>query len=337
MDLLTKEQYNMLASRWIKHGTVYQKWDRHNVRFPILLKNINVFEGKNVLEVGSNAGLAGYYISQVAKSYIGVESEKGYYKQSLETQKVIESKNVEFKNMSIKSLVKRQDRGDFNVDVNAVFLSYVLYHFEDKEVAMFQKCILPKVDTVVVMGRFAKRNKKGRRKHNGYAFWYPDNVENFLNRNGFSTVKEWGPYKKFHFIIGRKSQSDDKTVKEHDKMIHEALMGEGKVEGGKIDADKRDSGVYRTEESETSRRRGARSGKGRVAQRKPRGATRRKVSTEGKSKTVLAKKFDGGSGGILQPVVEKSSKVPVRDKDVSEVGKVVSNRSIAETGEVGNG
>ena len=135
--MLSKEEYKKIASNW--KGTVYQLYDRYQVRFPTLLKHIDVFKGKNVLEVGSNAGLAGYHISQVADSYIGVEAEKEYWQQSLETKKLIENNNAEFLNMSIKSYMKRAARDGIEISANAIYLSYVLYHFSDKEVQMFEK------------------------------------------------------------------------------------------------------------------------------------------------------------------------------------------------------
>lgn len=205
--MLTKEQYKELSKNWSKHGTVYQKYDRYQVRFPMLLKHIDVFKDKDVLEVGSNAGLAAYHIAQVAKSYTGVEGEKGYWNQSLETQKQIESKNTDFKNMSIKTYIKRAARGDFEINVNAAYLSYVLYHFSDKEVSMFEKNILPKLDVIVVQSRYENRNKKGRTTHNSYKFWMPKSVEKYLIKNGFSTTVEYGPRNKFHFIIGKRDDS----------------------------------------------------------------------------------------------------------------------------------
>jgi hypothetical protein len=223
--LLTKDQYRELSGSWAKHGTIYQKFDRYQVRFPTLLKHINVFKGKNVLEVGCNAGLAAYHIAQVANCYTGVEGEKGYWQQALETKKHIPELEYEptFLNMSIKSFMKRIEKGKLKDETNAAYLSYVLYHFSDKEVRLFEKVILPKLDVIIVQSRFAERNKKGRRKHNSYAFWHPMNVEKYLNKNGFSTTVEWGPERKFHFIIGSKDISDEKLLKEEDNMIHEAL------------------------------------------------------------------------------------------------------------------
>ena len=331
MLLLKKEGYNQLASAWKKHGTIYQKFDRYNIRFPMLLKHIDIFEGKNVLEVGCNAGLAAYHITQVAKSYVGVEEQENYYLQACETKRSIENEETLFLNMSVKTYMKRIERKILECKVDAVYLSYVLYHFSDREVKMFEGVILPQIDTIVVQSRFAKRNTKGRRTHNSYGFWRPDNVEKFLNKNGFSTMKEWGPDKKFHFIIGRKGQSDIETVKEQDEMIHKALMEEGN-DG----TDTGSSEVYSEGESAAPKRRSTRSGQRRVAQGQSRRRTGRKADTEGKSETVLAKEPENGFERVLQPVVEESSEVEVCEDDFPEVDKDIRNRDSAETGEDSN-
>lgn len=333
MLLLKKEGYNQLASAWKKHGTIYQKFDRYNVRFPMLLKHIDIFEGKNVLEVGCNAGLAAYHIAQVAKSYVGVEEQEGYYLQACETKRSIENEEAVFLNMSIKTYMKRVGRQVIDGKVDAVYLSYVLYHFSDKEVKMFENVILPLIDTIVVQSRFAKRNTKGRRTHNSYGFWHPDNVEKFLDKNGFSTTKEWGPDKKFHFIIGRraKDQSKVEAVKEYDEMINKALMEEGEN-----DQDTGSSEVHREGEGTASKRRSTRSRTRRMAQGQSRRRTGRKADTERESEVVLAKKSEDGSERVLQPVMEESPEVEVREDDFPEVGEVVQAEDSTETGEDSN-
>ena len=331
MLLLKKEGYNQLVSIWKKYGTIYQKFDRYSVRFPILLKHIDIFKGKNVLEVGCNAGLAAYHIAQVAKSYVGVEEQKNYYLQACETKRFIENDEVMFFNMSIKTYMKRIERKTIECKADAVYLSYVLYHFSDREVKMFESAILPLIDMIVVQSRFAKRNIKGRRMHNSYGFWHPDNVEKFLNKNEFSTMKEWGPDKKFHFIIGRKGQLDIENIEEQNETIHKVLMEE--------ENDSTDTGsseIYREGEGTASGRRSTRSGRRRVAQGQSRRRTGWKADTEGKSEAVLAKEPENGFERVLQPVVEESSGVEVCEDDFPEVDKDIRNRDSAETGEDSN-
>jgi len=361
--MLTKERYQEISKDWAKHNVVYQKFDRYQVRFPTFLKHIDVFKGKNVLEVGSNAGLAAYHIAQVAKSYTGVENEEGYCKQALETQKSIENKNVKFFNMSIKTFIRRTAQEKIEKrPIDAVYLSYVLYHFSDKEVDMFAKNILPNIDTIIVQSRFAKRNKKGRRTHNGYAFWHPRSVKNFLQKNGFAVTLEWGPDKKFHFVVGKKTavssnpilnrmvkptekptekiagiQLKEFDVVEESGEITKEQFGAivtkeapiGKEE--KPDGDKGDGEVHTEEKAEASEGQGTRSGEGRVDKRKSRGTAGRKTDSERKSGDVRAEDTGDRGKDILQPVVEKSTEKEVCDPNIQEVAKAVPNRSRAKT------
>lgn len=355
--MLTKGQYRDIAKNWV--GTVYQKYDRYQVRFPTLLKHLDVFKGKNVLEVGCNAGLAGYHIAQVAKEYVGVEEQKDYYNQALQTKKHIDNKDAEFLNMSIKTYMKRINRGKIQSHVNAAYLSYVLYHFSDKEVEMFEKYILPKLDVIVVQSRYAKRNKKGRRKHNSYGFWDPKNVVKFLQKNGFETTLAWGPDKKFHFIVGIKnsllygknlpnfelgnfdkiSTLQKEEIKEE---IHEATMARVKSRGNEwaehkaaekenTDGDKGSSEVHKEGEGEAAEGRGTRSRKRRVAEGKPRSGTGRKADTKGKGRAVRSKNKANRAKNILQPGVEESPKEEVRDKDIQKVEKTKRRRRSTKT------
>lgn len=369
MQLLTKEGYDTMAKKWEKHSVVYQKWNRYSLRFPTFLKHIDVFRNKNVLEVGCNAGLAAYHIAQVADSYTGVEEQKGYYLQACETKHSIENPRANFLNMSVKTYMKRVERGVIPREINAVYLSYVFYHFDNKEVKMFAETILPQLDVIVIQSRHAKRNKKGRTAHNSYSFWHPDNVKKFLEKNGFSTTLEWGPDKKFHFIVGRKgvvldpsaiieecmqaenelaaeiaTEAEINALKasEYVKPVSELVLKPDERKSGiatkieqekKDDGDKGSSGVYTEGQSEASKGRSTRSGEGRVAQRKPRSITQRKTNTQRPRGVVRAKKPDEGSESVLQPVVEKSAKAPIRKKDIPQVDKTVEDRGVSETGE----
>jgi len=329
--ILTKKQYLSLTKKWKKHGTIYQKWDRYNVRFPTLIKYLDVFKGKKVLEVGCNAGLAGYHIAQVAKEYCGVEEQKGYFRQAKETKEIVGSENMRFMNMSIKSFIKRQLRGDFKVDVNAAFLSYVLYHFSDIEVMLFEKHVLPKLDTIVVMSRFAKRNKKGRRKHNSHGFWNPKNVDKFLQKNGFKTTMEWGPDKKFHFVIGK-------------KFIMPIVLSKGEPTGIQLkkfeeepDGDNGNSGVHKKNQTAGAKGRSTRQRAGRVSQRVSRNTTPRRTGTKRTGKNVRPQNAKSGSGGILQSGMEKSPETPVRKTYVPKVEEALRRGSGTKTVENSSG
>jgi|GEM_PF-3305359 len=351
--MLTKDQYKELTKNWGKHSSTYQKFDRYKVRFPMLLKHIDVFKDKNVLEVGCNAGLAAYHIAQVAKNYTGVEAEIGYWNQALETQKQIESKNTAFLNMSIKTYMKRAERGDFKISVNAAYLSYVLYHFSDKEVQMFEKEILPKLDVVVVQSRYAKRNKKGRRTHNSYGFWHPKNVAKFLARNGFYVKLEWGPNEKFHFIIGEKRVESGKQMlvnqtkgAEEKPLIPQPVLEDAKntidnitmhtKEKEEADGDTRGGETDTEGKTKTTSRSGTSNRQRRSSKRMPRTSARERTPVEGKSEDLQKKKRKRRDPSLLQPGMEKSAKAPVRKKNVSKAKQTSRTRPISTGGEDNN-
>jgi len=345
--LLTKDQYRELSGSWAKHGTVYQKFDRYQVRFPMLLKYMNVFKGKNVLEVGCNAGLAAYHIAQVANCYTGVEEEKGYWQQALETKKHIPELEHEptFLNMSIKKFMKRIKNGELKDETNAAYLSYVLYHFSNKEVRMFENVILPKLDVIIVQSRFAERNKKGRKKHNDYAFWHPMNVEKYLNTNKFCTMVEWGPDRKFHFIIGVKEKilrksfdyvgdnyPDITLLSKIDKKAWDLISnGMYKEIEENSNGDKGDSGIHSESACAVPEGRSASGGSEQPDKGEPCDTVEREVDSEGKSETVLPKKPESRRSIVLQSVVEESTEETVRDKDIQKVEKTPRPRRRSTT------
>jgi len=295
--MLTKEEYKKLSADWAKHSVVYQKYERYTTRFPTLKKHLDVLAGKDVLEVGANAGLAAYEIVKTARSYVGVERATGYWQQSLETQKQMENKSVQFLNMSVKSFVKRHKAGVLTMPVNACYLSYVLYHFEDKEVEMFKDYVLPMLDVIVVQSRFAKRNIKGRTKHNRYGFWHPDNVEKYLKSAGFKTTLEWHKDKKFHFIIGVK------------------------------DADTGKGDIHTQSESPSTGGRGTLQRERRPVEREPQRSAGREAAPEGPSGPVLEEERGNGGEGVLQPSVGESAKAEVREENIPKVGKAPRTRN----------
>jgi hypothetical protein len=310
--MISKELYKEISSQWKER--IYQKYERLETRYPDLLGVIKAFEGKHVLEIGANAGMAAMEIAKVARQYTGVELAEGYYRQSLITKKYIENPNVSFNNCSVKSYIKRLIRGDFKDKPNACYLSYVLYHFEDKEVEMFKEHILPLLDVIVVQSRFAKRNIKGRTKHNSYGFWHPDNVEKYLKEAGFNTRLIWHKDKKFHLFVGIKEQ------------LEEMITREGTIIKVGKNVDTGESGVYTESESAGSGGRGSREREGRPVEGQSRGDTGREDDTEGQGGDVLAEERGVGSEGVLQPVVEESTTVEVREADIPQVEKTVRTR-----------
>jgi len=188
-----------MASKW--KGTVYQHWDRVRIRLPHLEKFFPLFNGLTVLEPGCNAGVYTWHIAQYAKACIGVEKQKDYFRQAMVTKEYC-GDNVQFLNMSVKSLIRRQERGDLELGYDALFLSYVLYHFDNAEIDLFRKHVLPKCKFVMIVSRNAPRNRKGRRDHNSEKLWDHKRVMRFFEKEGFETALYWHTAKppKYHLV-----------------------------------------------------------------------------------------------------------------------------------------
>jgi hypothetical protein len=211
--MISKKLYDEISSQWGQYSAIYQKYNRLETRYPKFLKEIAVFKDKHVLEIGANAGMAAWEIAKVASRYTGVERATGYWHQSQITKKYIENPNVEFLNCTVKSYIKRLLDGRIEHKPNACYMSYVFYHFENKEVELFCQHVLPMLDVAIIQSRYAKRNIKGRTKHNDYGLWHPDNVRKLLEKSGMNIDKlVWGPDKKFHLFVA--SRSADKSVAE---------------------------------------------------------------------------------------------------------------------------
>ena len=310
--MISKELYKEISGKWNELRDadgdklrIYQKYERIETRYPIFLQHVDLFKGKHVLEIGANAGMAAMEIAKVAKQYTGVELASGYHQQSLVTRTYIENPNVCFNNCSVKSYIKRLLKGTIKDKPNACYMSYVLYHFENKEVEMFKEHILPLLDIIIVQSRFAKRNIKGRTKHNDYGFWHPDNVDKYLKEAGFSTRLIWHENKKFHFIIGTKK--------------------------GLQDADTGNSGVHTESKSTRPSGWGSCERQGRATEGQPCGDIGREADTEGQGGDVLAEERNGGSKNILQPVVEESTTPEVCEADIPKVAKATQNRRVSRT------
>lgn len=200
--MITKELHDKLMKKWAKVGKgLYQKWSRMH-RLEFFLKYIDHFKGKHVLELGANAGLYGYEIAQVAKSYIGVDRGDYYIRQANITKKYIENPNVEFICGKVKDFIKMDIRGKAP-KYNALFASFALYHFTKKETDRITETILPKCDVVIISTRTTKRTPF--KNYNPWHFEKPKNVVKYLK--GFKCEIHWPASKKFAIIIGVKNEN----------------------------------------------------------------------------------------------------------------------------------
>jgi len=207
--MISKAKHAEIAKGW--SGVHYQHFPRLKKRLPFLLPLLDCLKGKDVLEFGSNAGMYGWHLAQIAKSYTGVDYQAQYHKQALHTQKFIENPNVTFLNMNVKDFVKVTKADPEKHPFNAIFMSYVLYHFSDKEVKRMKETLLPKCDIVFIQTRNAARDtgRKGRTEHNSGKFWLESKVRKWLESAGFECETHWPKGKEFHEIIGRRKQVEN--------------------------------------------------------------------------------------------------------------------------------
>ena len=202
--MISKELHDKLMKKWAKvqkgAGT-YQKWSRMH-RLEFFLKYIDHFKGKQVLELGCNAGVYGYEIAKVANSYIGVDRGDYYIKQAKITQKYIDNSNVKFIHGKVKDFIKTDIRGEAP-KYNALFASFALYHFTKKETDRITETILPKCDVVMILTRTAKRTPF--KNYNPWHFEKPENVVKYLK--DFKCEIHKPDSKKFALIIGVKNEN----------------------------------------------------------------------------------------------------------------------------------
>ena len=218
--MLSKREYNEIAKDM--KLKVYQRFDRLDIRLRFFEQFIPLLEGKDVIEFGCNAGFYGYEVAKVANSYLGVDPSDRYIPQALVTKRFIKkfNTNVDFVKRRVKGWIRDQqkaiDSGREPYPFNAMYASFALYHFSDKEVDLIRDYVLPKCDIVIIQNRTKKRTdrKRGKewRKHNKYRFEKTANVVKWLKEAGFECEVHWGPEKKFCDVIGRRTKAIDTPV-----------------------------------------------------------------------------------------------------------------------------
>jgi len=188
--MITGEKWLEFISKWKAVGPVYQVPRRSKERLEHFCKHcIPFLKDKRVLEIGANAGIFGYCISQEAESYVGVEpankvrdpSKKkppktDFFKQLEITHK--EMKNAKIFNETITEYCKHPE------DTNAFVACFALYHFMDHELKALDEKVFPNCDTVIIQNR----NQKRPTPHNSYEFWRTKKVTKYFKKRGFQVV-----------------------------------------------------------------------------------------------------------------------------------------------------
>jgi 2-polyprenyl-3-methyl-5-hydroxy-6-metoxy-1,4-benzoquinol methylase len=188
--MISIEQHKELIKKWAKvqegAGTYQKLTRRHRLEF--FMNHVDKFKGMDVFEIGCNAGLYGYEISQVANSYTGIDKGDYYILQSAITKEYMKNPNVTFYNENVKSFIKRDLLGEAP-KYNALFASFVLYHLSEKETDRLAETVLPKCDLVIISTRTKKRTPW--KKYNPNKFNNPENVKTYLEAAGFKCEIVW--------------------------------------------------------------------------------------------------------------------------------------------------
>jgi len=233
--MLTKEQHTAVVARC--EGKVYQNYDRLRKRLGYFEQFAELFEDKSVVEFGCNAGFYGTVIAEYANSYLGVDRSPRYIRHANEVRMAFPELHLEFEERKVKGWLrdrqKARDRGEDVREVNAMFASFALYHFSDKEIVLLENELLPGCEIVIIQTRTQKR--QAWRDHNSHKFWKVRNVEKWLERNGFAVVSHWGPERRFADTIATRALdalvSGDATNFDDDEYEYKKVTGTG-VAGG---------------------------------------------------------------------------------------------------------
>jgi cyclopropane fatty-acyl-phospholipid synthase-like methyltransferase len=187
--MISMDLYKKLRKQW--SGRIYQDWNMERKRFHHFGKIAKMFGGRNVLEIGSNAGVQTLELCEHAKSVIAIEPDKEKFEQLKITMKHNKNPNVELFNGSLMDFAATD-----NKQYDALFTSFVIYHFSDEEIKVFAEKVLPRANLWVLYNRAKKRNPK-----NSYRFENCDNTVEFMKKNGFTVKAEWQRAKIWYFII----------------------------------------------------------------------------------------------------------------------------------------
>lgn len=194
--MITEKEYLAIRATW-EPSKVYANWSEIHTRLRILYKyGLRYLAKRDVVEPGANAGIAAVMISPFINSYVGLEMDERYYNNQLvHTVNYIECPH-EIHSKTFGDYIK--DGGKIG---NALFASFVLYHFSDAEIELIKEHVLPKINSFVIMNRGVDR----KLNKNKYIFNRMRNTEKFLLDNGFNIpISMWDKHKVFYLMVGTK-------------------------------------------------------------------------------------------------------------------------------------
>jgi len=150
MDELT---YNRISAHW--KGDVYQTYP--SVQVDSTTKHVSLLVDRRVVDIGANAGLLTYIIAEKAEAVCGVEPNLHYYKQALQTARLI-AKPCYFVYSTLADFLRSP-----GFDFDAAFAAHTLYFLSKKEVCLIREVLLPKCKIVLFVSREDKPTVKSKR------------------------------------------------------------------------------------------------------------------------------------------------------------------------------
>ena len=195
---MDKKTYKAISSKWT--GKVYQKWKKLKERLPMIEQHMEFFNGTKVLELGANAGMYAFVLYHYVEHYIGIECNKNYYDQSLQTLKGKDRVTIirdTFENVDIEAL-----------DFNLFLASYVLHHLNEKEIYKLNR-VFDKCNKVVINTRSGDPLKYG---HDEIGFdplpkWNNSLIKKMLDERGYKSemsIKGKIDYNGIYLILAEK-------------------------------------------------------------------------------------------------------------------------------------
>lgn len=164
-------------------GEIYQKYSDIKDRLACLARNIRLFRGRRVLEVGVNAGMSIWTIMKVAEEYTGIEKDISFFEQAKVTQGYLAAMGT---TRLFKASLREYFQSDAPRDFDSFFGSFILYHLDNEEIDLLRGEIFPCCDRVLFLTRSKERS--GRR--NKYYFNREENVRKLLATSGYRVISD---------------------------------------------------------------------------------------------------------------------------------------------------
>ncbi|MDO9639976.1 MAG: hypothetical protein Q7J44_15675 [Pseudotabrizicola sp.] len=125
----------------------YQRVDQKTE--PVIRK-LELFRNRNVLEIGSNFGMYTMLTSQFAKTVTGLEIDRSIFDISGRWLQFFKDKGYSFDNIT---LLNESAATCTRIDYDALLLTLVLYHLSDDEIDLIIEDAKKKCDCVVIQCR----------------------------------------------------------------------------------------------------------------------------------------------------------------------------------------